>query len=59
MKTVLDGYVHAIGVAASTVFSPEILIIDEVLGVGDAYFAYKSFEHIGQCARNRVRHCFS
>src|SRR5207237_7171080 len=30
--------------AASTVISPELLVLDEVLGVGDAYFAQKSFD---------------
>jgi lipopolysaccharide transport system ATP-binding protein len=32
--------------AASTALRPEILIIDEVLSVGDAYFSHKSFERI-------------
>src|SRR5207244_3881219 len=32
--------------SAATVLSPEILVLDEVLGVGDAYFAQKSYERI-------------
>jgi lipopolysaccharide transport system ATP-binding protein len=41
--------------AASTLFSPEILIIDEVLGVGDSYFAQKSFERIrSMCAEKNT-----
>jgi len=32
--------------ATSTVITPDILILDEVLGVGDAYFVQKSLEHM-------------
>ena len=32
--------------AASTAIVPEVLVLDEILGVGDAYFAHKSFERI-------------
>ncbi len=32
--------------AASTALRPEILILDEVLSVGDAYFSHKSFERV-------------
>lgn len=32
--------------AASTMMRPELLVIDEILGVGDAYFQRKSFERI-------------
>ena len=52
VKTYSTGMSMRLMFAASTVFSPEILIIDEVLGVGDAYFAYKSFERIrAMCAQ--------
>src|SRR5579883_2835455 len=38
--------------AASTVISPNILLLDEVLGVGDAYFVHKSFERLRRlCTR--------
>src|SRR5579864_9229142 len=32
--------------AAATVVSPDILLLDEVLGVGDAYFIHKSFARL-------------
>ena len=32
--------------AASTAITPNILVLDEVLSVGDAYFSHKSFERI-------------
>jgi homopolymeric O-antigen transport system ATP-binding protein len=52
VKTYSTGMSMRLMFAASTVFWPEILIIDEVLGVGDAYFSYKSFERIRtMCAR--------
>ncbi|OYZ65011.1 MAG: sugar ABC transporter ATP-binding protein, partial [Sulfuricurvum sp. 24-42-5] len=34
--------------AVATAFRPEVLIIDEALSVGDAYFQHKSFERIKQ-----------
>jgi ABC-type polysaccharide/polyol phosphate transport system ATPase subunit len=34
--------------ATSTVTAPDILVLDEVLGVGDAYFTRKSFERINE-----------
>ncbi len=34
--------------AVATAFRPEILIIDEALSVGDAYFQHKSFDRIRQ-----------
>ena len=38
--------------SASTAIVPDLLLLDEVLGVGDAYFAHKSFERISAlCAR--------
>ncbi|OLB60770.1 MAG: hypothetical protein AUI11_12520 [Acidobacteria bacterium 13_2_20CM_2_66_4] len=38
--------------SASTAIVPDLLLLDEVLGVGDAYFAQKSFERISAlCAR--------
>src|SRR5207245_4878836 len=30
-------------VSSSVVMSPESLVVDEILGVGDAYFSHKSF----------------
>lgn len=41
--------------AASTIIQPELLVIDEILSVGDAYFAKKSFERIEElCAGGRT-----
>ncbi len=38
--------------AASTVIKPDLLLLDEVLGVGDAYFVHKSFNRLRElCAR--------
>jgi len=41
--------------AASTALVPDLLLLDEVLGVGDAYFAQKSFDRISTlCAHERT-----
>ena len=42
------GMVSRLMFAASTVIEPELLVIDEILSVGDAYFANKSFRRIRQ-----------
>jgi ABC-type polysaccharide/polyol phosphate transport system ATPase subunit len=46
VKTYSTGMALRLMFAASTVLLPDILVLDEVLGVGDAYFAQKSFERI-------------
>lgn len=46
VKTYSTGMSARLMFAASTVIEPDILVIDEVLGVGDAYFARKSYERI-------------
>jgi hypothetical protein len=37
--------------ATATVVAPDILVLDEVLGVGDAYFTRKSFERINEISQ--------
>ena len=52
VKTYSTGMGVRLMFAASTVISPELLVLDEVLGVGDAYFAQKSFDRMQDlCAR--------
>lgn len=46
MKTYSSGMTVRLMFAASTVLSPDVLILDEVLGVGDAYFQQKSYNRV-------------
>ncbi|WP_417832086.1 ABC transporter ATP-binding protein [Terasakiella sp.] len=46
LKTYSSGMVSRLGFSAATVVKPDLLILDEVLSVGDAYFARKSQERI-------------
>lgn len=46
IKTYSTGMGVRLMFAASTAISPDILVLDEVLGVGDAYFSQKSYERI-------------
>jgi homopolymeric O-antigen transport system ATP-binding protein len=48
MKTYSTGMCSRLMFSSSVVTRPEILIVDEILGVGDAYFAHKSFERMRQ-----------
>ena len=58
MKTYSTGMCSRLMFASSIVVKPDILIVDEILGVGDAYFAHKSFERMRElCARRRRRRC--
>jgi lipopolysaccharide transport system ATP-binding protein len=51
IKTYSTGMALRLMFSTSTAISPEILVLDEVLGVGDAYFAHKSFERMrAMCA---------
>jgi ABC-type polysaccharide/polyol phosphate transport system ATPase subunit len=53
IKTYSTGMVARLMFATSTVIEPELLVLDEILGVGDAYFAQKSFERIREmCEAN-------
>jgi ABC-type polysaccharide/polyol phosphate transport system ATPase subunit len=46
MKTYSTGMCSRLMFSASIILKPELLIVDEILGVGDAYFAHKSFERM-------------
>ena len=46
VRTYSSGMQVRVAFAAVTAFRPEILIIDEALSVGDAYFQHKSFKRI-------------
>jgi lipopolysaccharide transport system ATP-binding protein len=46
MKTYSTGMGMRLMFSAATMFAPDLLVIDEVLGVGDSYFQGKSFERI-------------
>jgi lipopolysaccharide transport system ATP-binding protein len=52
VKTYSAGMGVRLMFSAATVITPDILVIDEVLGSGDAYFAKKSFERMRElCER--------
>lgn len=46
LKTYSLGMMSRLAFATSTALKPEILIIDEIMGAGDAYFAAKSAERM-------------
>lgn len=46
VKTYSSGMSVRLMFATSTSVTPEVLVLDEVLSVGDAYFAHKSFSRI-------------
>lgn len=46
VKTYSTGMAVRLMFSAATVISPALLVLDEVLGVGDAYFAHKSYGRI-------------
>lgn len=52
LKTYSSGMAARLGFAAATAIVPEVLIIDEILGAGDAYFAAKSFDRMRQLTSN-------
>lgn len=51
MKTYSTGMGVRLMFATSTAITPDILVLDEVLGVGDAYFAQKSFKKMEEMAK--------
>ncbi len=48
VRTYSSGMQMRVAFAVATMYRPEILIIDEALSVGDAYFQHKSFDRIRQ-----------
>jgi len=53
VKVYSTGMAMRLMFAASTAITPDLLVLDEVLGVGDAYFAQKSYERMRElCERN-------
>lgn len=55
LKTYSTGMQMRLIFAASTTIAPKLFVIDEVLGVGDAYFQQKSFSRIKElCEKNRT-----
>jgi len=48
VRTYSSGMQMRVAFAVATAYRPNILIIDEALSVGDAYFQHKSFERIRQ-----------
>lgn len=55
LKTYSTGMQMRLIFAASTAVAPKLFVVDEVLGVGDAYFQNKSFARIKElCERNRT-----
>jgi lipopolysaccharide transport system ATP-binding protein len=53
VKTYSSGMAVRLMFSTSTAITPDLLVLDEVLGVGDSYFANKSYERIRQlCDRD-------
>lgn len=54
IRTYSTGMVARLGFAVATDINPDILIVDEVLAVGDASFQKKCFERLKQFQKNGV-----
>jgi len=53
VKTYSTGMMARLTFAAATNVEPELLVVNEILSVGDAYFAHKSFERIREMCSAR------
>lgn len=53
LKTYSTGMSVRLMFSTATTIAPDILVLDEVLGVGDAYFAHKSYERIRALAEGQ------
>lgn len=51
VRTYSSGMQVRLAFAVATAWRPDVLIVDEALSVGDAYFQHKSFERIRQFSR--------
>ena len=55
VKTYSTGMAVRLMFSTSTAIAPDLLVLDEVLGVGDAYFARKSYDRIRElCDREKT-----
>ena len=53
VKTYSTGMGARLMFATSTAIQPDLLVIDEILSVGDAYFSHKSFERIREMCESQ------
>ena len=51
LRTYSSGMQMRVAFAVATAFRPEVLVVDEALSVGDAYFQHKSFSRIREFKR--------
>ena len=56
VKTYSSGMAVRLMFSTSTAITPDLLVLDEVLGVGDAYFAHKSYGRIRELFFTHDRH---
>lgn len=52
IRTYSTGMVMRLGYSVAAAVSPDVLVVDEVLAVGDAYFQQKCFDHLRRFLKN-------